>query len=141
MAVIKRTATGTWHGHLKHGKGLIETTSGALKQTPYTFRTRFEDEPGTNPEELIAAAHASCYSMAFAHHLSEQGHEPEVISTTATISMEGGKIHTMHLETRGKVAGMDNETFKRHAEEAEKKCPVSNLLRSGLEIKLNASLM
>jgi osmotically inducible protein OsmC len=141
MAAILRTATGTWHGDLKAGKGSIDATSGVLSQTPYSFATRFENAKGTNPEELIAAAHAACYSMAFSHHLSTQGHVPDTITTKATISLEDGKITTMHLETRGKVAGLDNDAFKRLADEAEKKCPVSNLLRPGLTITLDASLM
>jgi osmotically inducible protein OsmC len=141
MAAILRTATGTWHGDLKGGKGSIDATSGVLSQTPYTFATRFENAKGTNPEELIAAAHAACYSMAFSHHLSTEGHVPDTITTKATISLEDGKITTMHLETRGKVAGLDNDAFKRLADEAEKKCPVSNLLRPGLTITLDASLM
>jgi osmotically inducible protein OsmC len=141
MAAIQRTATGTWSGDLKSGKGSIDATSGVLKSTPFSFATRFENAPGTNPEELIAAAHAACYSMAFSNYLSQQGHVPETIVTKATISLEEGKINKMHLETRGKVVGVDNETFKRLADEAEKKCPVSNLLRPGLTITLDASLM
>ncbi|MDH4036908.1 MAG: OsmC family protein [Candidatus Krumholzibacteria bacterium] len=141
MPAILRTATGTWHGDLKSGKGSIGATSGVLKDTPFTFATRFENARGTNPEELIAAAHAACFSMAFSNYLSQQGHVPDTISTKATITLEDGRIHTMHLETRGKVAGLDNETFKRLAEDAEKKCPVSNLLRPGLTIELDAALM
>ena len=142
MAAILRSASGTWHGNLRHGKGTIDApASGVLKDTPFSFATRFENAKGTNPEELIAAAHAACYSMAFSHYLSEQGHVPDTIVTKATISLEDGKIHAMHLETRGKVAGVDNENFKRLADEAEKKCPVSNLLRPGLTITLDASLM
>ena len=140
MAPIQRTATGTWRGDLRSGTGQIDSTSGVLEQTPFTYATRFEDAEGTNPEELIAAAHAACFSMAFANYLSQQGHEPEVIFTRATISLEGGKINKMHLESRGKVEGLDAENFARLAEEAEKKCPVSNLLRSGLEITLDAAL-
>jgi osmotically inducible protein OsmC len=141
MPAILRTATGTWHGDLRSGKGTIGATSGVLKDTPFTFATRFENARGTNPEELIAAAHAACFSMAFSNYLSQQGHVPDTISTKATITLEDGRIHTMHLETRGKVAGLDNETFKRLAEDAEKKCPVSNLLRPGLTIELDAALM
>ena len=141
MPAILRTATGTWHGDLKSGKGSIDSTSGVLKGTPFTFATRFENAPGTNPEELIAAAHAACFSMAFSNYLSTQGHVPDTIVTKATITLEDGRIHTMHLETRGKVAGVDNAAFKRLAEEAEKKCPVSNLLRPGLTITLDATLM
>ena len=142
MAEIKRTASGTWHGDLRHGNGTIHASdSGVLKQVPFSFATRFENAKGTNPEELIAAAQAACYSMAFSNYLSTNGHVPETITTRATISLEEGKITKVHLETRGKVAGLDNDTFKRLADEAEKKCPVANLLRSGLAITLDASLM
>lgn len=141
MSAILRTASGTWYGDLKHGKGSIDATSGVLHDTPFSFATRFENARGTNPEELIAAAHAACYSMAFSHYLSEQGHRPDMITTKATIALEGLKISRIHLETRGKVAGLDNATFKRLAEEAGKNCPVSNLLRPGLTITLDASLM
>ncbi|HXS10615.1 MAG TPA: OsmC family peroxiredoxin [Candidatus Krumholzibacteria bacterium] len=142
MAAIQRSASGTWHGNLKQGNGTIDApASGVLTNTPFTFATRFENAKGTNPEELIAAAHAACFSMAFSNYLSEQGHVPDTIATKATISLTDGKIHAMHLETRGKVAGLDNDAFKRLADEAEKKCPVSNLLRPGLAITLDASLM
>ena len=141
MPAILRTATGTWHGDLKGGKGSIDSTSGVLKATPFSFATRFENAKGTNPEELIAAAHAACFSMAFSNYLSTQGHVPDTIATKATITLEDGRIHKMHLETRGKVSGLDNAAFKRLADEAEKKCPVSNLLRPGLTITLDAALM
>lgn len=140
MAAIQRTATGTWKGDLRSGSGEIATISGVLHGAPFTFATRFENAKGTNPEELIAAAHAACFSMAFANYLSEQGHQPEEISTQATISLEAGLINKMHLSTTGRVPGVDAESFKRLAEKAEKKCPVSNLLRPGLEITLNAVL-
>ena len=137
---IERTATGTWRGNLKEGSGSIHATSGVLSKTPFSFATRFENAAGTNPEELLAAAHAACYSMAFSHYLANNGHEPEEIVTRATITLDNGSISKMHLKTTGKVAGMDQETFKRMAVEAEQKCPVSNLLRSGLAITLDASL-
>jgi len=141
MAAILRTASGTWHGDLKSGKGSIDATSGVLREVPFSFATRFENAKGTNPEELIAAAHAACFSMAFSNYLSQQGHVPDTITTKATISLEEGKINKMHLETRGRVAGLDNAAFKRLADEAEKKCPVSNLLRPGLAITLDAALL
>jgi len=141
MPAIQRTATGTWSGDLKSGTGSIDATSGVLSATPFTFATRFESAKGTNPEELIAAAHAACYSMAFSNHLSQNGHVPESIQTKATISLEDGKINKMHLEARGRVDGLDNAAFKRLAEEAEKNCPVSNLLRNGLTITLDAALL
>lgn len=140
MTAIERTATGVWRGDLRGGNGLIDATSGVLQQTPFSFATRFENARGTNPEELIAAAHAACFSMAFANYLSEKGHVPEEITTRATISLENGSINKMHLAAQGRVAGLDEAAFKQLAEEAEKKCPVSNLLRPGLSITLDASL-
>jgi osmotically inducible protein OsmC len=141
MAAIERTAAGVWNGDLKSGNGKIDTpSSGVLQQAPFTFATRFENAKGTNPEELIASAHAACFSMAFANYLGEQGHQPEEISTQATISLDGGVINKMHLVATGRVPGLSADDFKRLAEEAEKKCPVSNLLRPGLEITLDASL-
>jgi len=140
MAVIQRTASATWRGDLKGGAGQIDSTSGVLEGTPYTFMTRFENAKGTNPEELIAAANAACYSMAFAHYLSQQGHVPESIVTNATISLDNGVIARMHLQTRGRVPGLAEADFKRLAEEAEKQCKVSNVLRNGLTITLDAAL-
>lgn len=141
MTPIQRTASGTWHGDLKSGKGSIDATSGVLSGTPFSFATRFENAKGTNPEELIAAAHAACFSMAFSNFLSGKGHVPDTITTKATISLEDGKINKMHLETRGRVAALDNAAFKQLAVEAEKGCPVSNLLRNGLTITLDAALL
>ncbi len=140
MAGIDRTASSTWKGDLKGGSGVIDATSNVLNQTPFGFATRFGNAPGTNPEELIAAAHAACFSMAFANYLSEQGHVPDSITTRATITLEGTEINKMHLETSGQVPGIDGEQFKKFAEEAEKKCPVSNLLRGGLTITLDANM-
>jgi osmotically inducible protein OsmC len=140
MAAIERTASGVWRGDLKTGSGAINATSGVLRDTPFSYATRFENARGTNPEELIAAAHAACFSMAFANYLSTQGHRPLEIATRATISLENGVIGKMHLRTQGKVPGMNDAAFKRYAAEAEKKCPVSNLLRSGLKITLDAEL-
>ena len=141
MAGIERNASSTWKGNLKEGSGLISAPSGVLNQTPFGFATRFENAKGTNPEELIAAAHAACFSMAFANYLSEKGHQPEEITTRATITLEGTSITKMHLETQGRVPGVDEAQFKTLADEAEKACPVSNLLRNGLQISLDASLM
>jgi osmotically inducible protein OsmC len=141
MAAIERTATGVWHGNLRSGSGTISGTSGVLSDAPFSFATRFENAKGTNPEELIAAAHAACFSMAFANYLSEQGHTPSEIATTATISLENFVITKMHLSTRGKVEGLDAESFARLADEAEQRCPVSNLLRNGLSISLDAALI
>lgn len=146
MADIKRTGEATWNGKLRDGTGEISSTSGVLDETPYSFHTRFEQEPGTNPEELIAAAHAACFSMAFAATLENKGYDPQQIQTRAVCSLtpqEGGgfKITKMRLESRGKVEGIDEATFKQIAAEADKEgCPVSILLRDGLEIELDAAL-
>lgn len=140
MAGIERTATSVWKGDLKSGSGTIDSTSGVLQATPFTFATRFENAQGTNPEELIAAAHAACFSMAFANYLSEKGFQPTQIQTRATITLDGTSISKMHLEARGQVPELDAAQFKTLADEAEKACPVSNLLRSGLQITLDANL-
>lgn len=146
MADIERTARVVWNGDLRAGKGRIDTESGVLADVGYSFDTRFEDEPGTNPEELIAAAHAACYSMAFANVLAERGYDPEAIETHATCSLtpleKGGfEITAMRLVVAGEVADINEETFRRIAHEADGECPVSNLLREGLEITLEPTLV
>jgi osmotically inducible protein OsmC len=146
MADIERTANAVWNGDLRSGNGQISSTSGVLDNTPYSFATRFENKPGTNPEELIAAAHSACFSMAFAGTLSRKGHQPQQIETTATCVLSpqqpsGFKITKMRLESQVKVDGLDDETFQQIAREAEAGCPVSNALRGSLEIELHASLM
>jgi osmotically inducible protein OsmC len=145
MADIKRTAEAVWKGELRGGSGEISSASGVLKETPYSFGTRFEQRLGTNPEELIAAAQAACFSMAFAATLGDKGYKPDSIETQATCTVSsqpagGWKITKMRLVTRGRVPGMDGQTFERIAQEAEGNCPVANLLRGGLEIELEASL-
>ena len=146
MAQLKRRAEAVWEGDLRGGKGRISSESGVLEDASYSFSTRFENEPGTNPEELIAAAHAACYSMAFANTLAEKGYEPQSIETQATCTLasrEGGgfAITKMLLEVRGRVPDIDQELFQQVAEEADGGCPVSNLLREGLEIEREATLI
>ena len=144
MADIQRSADAVWSGEIRGGKGSIDTESGVITGTPYSFETRFESAKGTNPEELIAAAHAACYSMALSATLGRKGHQPQQIRTHATATLakqeSGFKITKMRLETTGTVPGIDDATFKQIAEEAEKTCPVSNALRGGLEIELDAKL-
>ena len=145
MAKIKRHGQATWRGTLREGKGEVSTESGALEKLSYSFHTRFENEPGTNPEELIAGAHAACYSMAFSATLEAKGYVPKRVETHATCVMsplEGGgfAITGMQLKVRGAVPGLDNATFVEIAHEADKGCPVSNLLRSGLTIELDVAL-
>jgi osmotically inducible protein OsmC len=146
MAQLKRTAEAVWRGELRGGDGRITSESGVLEDVGYSFSTRFENEPGTNPEELIAAAHAGCFSMAFANTLAEKGYKPERIETRATCvltSRKGGgfAITKMLLRVRGRVPEIDQGLFEQVAEEADGGCPVSNLLREGLEIELEATLV
>jgi osmotically inducible protein OsmC len=144
MADIQRSGTAVWSGDLRGGEGTVGTESAVLRDEEYTFATRFRNAPGTNPEELIAAAHAGCYSMAIANVLSKKGYEVDGIETTATVHLspqDGGfAITKSALEVRGRVPDIDEETFKRLTEEADGACPVSNLLRPGLEIELRAIL-
>jgi len=146
MAELLREGGAVWKGKLRDGTGIISTESGALAEESYSFGTRFEDKPGTNPEELIAAAHAGCYSMALANTLAQKGYEPESIETLAVCTLEsakggGFKISRMRLHVRGQVPGIDEKTFEQIAHEADKGCPVSNLLRCGLEIEHSVSLL
>jgi lipoyl-dependent peroxiredoxin len=143
MAQIKRHASAQWHGSGKEGTGSLTTQSGTLKDTPYSFRMRFGDEKGTNPEELIAAAHAGCFSMATAFQLSGAGHPPESLDCNATLTMEqvsgGFRIAAIHLVLKAKVPGIDAGKFQDLAREAKENCPVSKVLNA--EITLDASLV
>ncbi len=146
MAQLERRAEAVWEGNLRGGKGHITSESGVLADVGYSFSTRFENEPGTNPEELIAAAHAGCFSMAFANTLAKKGYEPQSIETQATCTLAsqaggGFAITKMLLKVRGRVLDIDQELFEQIAEEADGGCPVSNLLREGLEIELEATLV
>lgn len=145
MPDIERRASATWIGDLQKGQATASVPSGALKDTPISVSSRFGDAPGTNPEELIAAAHASCFSMQLAALLSADGHPPKQIQTNATLSMRkvesGFKIFKMHLDTTGTIEGIDQATFQAAAEKAKTICPVSGLLTPGLEeLTLNARL-
>jgi osmotically inducible protein OsmC len=139
---MKRNASAVWNGDLKGGKGTISTESGALSDTQYSFKKRFEDEKGTNPEELIAAAHAGCFSMAFSSELGKLGLTPDTIRTTATVTFEktdaGFTITAVHLDTKAKVPGAEKGTFETAANNAKKGCPISRVLNA--EITLDAAL-
>lgn len=146
MAEIRRTAEAHWQGESRSGKGQISTQSGALSQVAYTWGGRFESLPGTNPEELIAAAHASCFTMAFASALGKKNLPPESLHTVATLIMEmvdqKWTVTKMRLEVEGKVPNMDQAAFQQAAEEAEPGCPISRLLRPGLkEVQVMARLL
>jgi len=138
-----RNAEAVWEGTLREGKGRVKLGSGAF-EGPYSFRSRFEDGPGTNPEELIGAAHAGCFSMALSAGLSRAKLTPQRIQTTAKVhleSVEGGfRITRIELDTQAEVPGLDPKSFAEHAETAKKNCPVSVAL-AGVQISLNARLV
>jgi osmotically inducible protein OsmC len=142
MASIKRSATAHWTGTGKEGKGSLTTQSGVLKDSQYGFNTRFENGPGTNPEELIAAAHAGCFTMALAFQLSGAGHEPQALDTSAKVSLEqegsGWKIAAVALTLKAKVPGLSQDEFQKLADAAKAGCPVSKVLNAS--ITLDATL-
>ena len=139
---MQRKASAVWKGGLKDGKGTVSSTSGVLSNTPYSFTTRFENTPGTNPEELIAAAHAACFSMALSAQLGGAKLTPESIGTTATLTMEniegGWAITAVHLDVVAKVPGASAEAFNTAAQDAKAGCPVSKVLNA--KITMDAKL-
>lgn len=145
MAEFDRKAGVLWTGDLKTGNGLISTESKALFELPYNYQTRFEDKVGLNPEELIAAAHAACFSMSVASTLKKNGFSPVQTDTTATCHFAVGegvpRITKMVLHVRCEVPGIDQAKFEQLIMEADKGCPVSNLLRNGLEIEITHALI
>jgi len=139
---MNKFASAHWQGDIKQGKGTISTQSGALKDQPYGFNTRFEDEPGTNPEELIGGAHAGCFSMAFSLQLGNAGYTPDSIDTEAKVTLEkdgdGFSITKVHLDMTAKIPGIDDDEFQKIAKAAKEGCPVSKLLNA--DISLDAKL-
>ena len=144
---MKRTGTAKWSGSLKDGSGTVSTQSGVLTNSPYSFKGRFEDEDGktgTNPEELIGAAHAGCFTMQLSHMLAEAGHPADMLETTANVSVEpadggGFEINKSHLQLSARVPGIDNDEFMKLANTAKTGCPVSKAL-AGTEISMEAKL-
>lgn len=140
---MKRTATAQWRGDLKAGNGTVSTASGVLSNSPYSFRTRFEDGKGTNPEELLAAAHAGCFSMALSAQLAQAGLTAESIDTECTIALEkqpdGFAITESHLDLTAKVPGATQEAFDTAVQAAKTGCPVSKLYKTN--ITLSAKLV
>jgi osmotically inducible protein OsmC len=139
---MQRKASAVWKGGLKDGKGTVSSTSGVLSNTPYSFTTRFENTPGTNPEELIAAAHAACFSMALSAQLGGANLTPESINTSATLTMEkleaGWTITAVHLDVVAKVPGASADAFNTAAQNAKAGCPVSKVLNA--KITMDAKL-
>ena len=141
---MKRQGSAEWKGNLRDGNGTVSSASGVLKSTPYSFRSRFEDGRETNPEELIAAAHAACFSMAFSVQLGNAGLTPEWIRTQATADFDktdaGFRLTKIGLRVAGDVPGIDADAFREAAEGAKVNCPVSKALEGNLEITLDAAL-
>ncbi|MEJ7674759.1 MAG: OsmC family protein [Chitinophagaceae bacterium] len=135
---MSRHATAKWHGTGKEGHGHLKTQSEVLSDTKYTYKDRFEEGPGTNPEELIAAAHAGCFSMKLSFILGEAGFTPDEIETKCDITLAAGAITKSHLTVNAKVPGIDKEKFAECAENAKANCPVSKLLNT--EISMEATL-
>ena len=139
---MKRKASAVWRGDLKSGKGSISTDSGALKDTQYSFGTRFENGVGTNPEELIASAHAGCFAMAFSAELGKAGFTPTSIHATATVALDktdaGWTVTESHLDMTAKIPGIDSAKFNAIANGAKAGCPISRLLNA--KITLDAKL-
>lgn len=139
---IKKTASAHWQGGIKDGKGTISTQSGALSDNPYGFNTRFEGQPGTNPEELIGAAHAGCFSMALSKELGEAGMTAESIDTQAEVTLDqadgGFVISAVHLTLKARIPGAQREAFEQAVQTAKNGCPVSKVLNA--EITLQATL-
>ena len=140
---MDRSASAVWHGSLKEGNGTISTQSGTLKDTQYSFKARFADGVGTNPEELIAAAHAGCFTMALSGQITTAGFTADSIETTASLTLDvhdKPTITKIHLTTKAKVPGLDKAKFDELAHNAEIGCPVSRVLKAA-EITLDATLL
>lgn len=137
---MKRSANATWKGTGKEGKGTMTTKSGILDTDQYSHHTRFGDGIGTNPEELVAAAHAGCYSMKLSFVLNAAGFVPDSIGTECTITLENGAITESHLEVKASVPGIDKTKFEECAAEAKVTCPISKSLNPNINITLEASL-
>ena len=139
---MKRTASARWQGGLKDGRGDLSTQSGVLSSTPYSFSARFEQAQGTNPEELIAAAHAGCFTMALSAQLEKAGMKAESLETTATVTMEkketGFEVTESHLDLTARILDADQQKFEAAANEAKANCPISRLLNT--KITMNARL-
>ena len=135
---MKRTATAVWNGSGKEGSGKLTTQSTVLQQTQYSYKSRFEEGTGTNPEELVAAAHSGCYSMKLSFILGAAGFVPESIETTAAIDFENGVVAGSHLTVKAKVPGISAEKFKECADDAKANCPISKAL--SIPISMDASL-
>jgi osmotically inducible protein OsmC len=136
---MKRTANAVWNGSGKEGTGHLSTQSGVLKDAQYSYKSRFEQGVGTNPEELVAAAHSGCFAMALSFELQKSGFTPDSLDVTAEVTLENGTVTTSHLILKAKIPGISEEKFKESADTAKANCPISKLLKA--EISLDASLV
>ena len=134
---MKRHATAVWNGSGKEGKGTLSSQSGVLNETQYSFNSRFADGIGTNPEELVAAAHAGCFSMKLSFVLGEAGFTPERLETTSNINFENGVLTESHLTVKAKVPGISKEKFDACVKEAEENCPISKALNMKISSEAN----
>ncbi|SFI12808.1 OsmC family protein [Halpernia frigidisoli] len=135
---MKRTATAIWNGTIKEGKGNITTSSKVLDEVPYSYTSRFKDGPGTNPEELIASAHAGCFTMKVSGDLAEAGFTPTKLETTSEVTLEDGKISKSELTLTATIEGISEEKFQELVENSKETCPVSQALN--MDITLKATL-
>lgn len=136
---MKRKATAIWKGSGKDGNGVLTTQSSVLNSVKYTYRTRFESDPGTNPEELIAAAHAGCFAMKLSFVLGEAGFTPDELSVDCTVDLVDGSIKTSHLELKAKIPGISQDKFDAAAKDAKENCPISKSLTA--KVSLDAKLV
>lgn len=132
---MKRKGSAIWNGSLKEGNGTVSLESGVLKDAQYSFKSRFESGKGTNPEELVGAAHAGCFSMQLSAFLSEEGFEPDKIETTSEITFEDGEIKKSHLILSASVPGIDKDKFEKIANKAKENCPMSKLLKAEITLE------
>ena len=135
MLTMKRKATAVWNGSGKEGGGHVSVPSGAFTNMQYSYKSRFEEGVGTNPEELIAAAHAGCFSMKMSFVLGAAGFTPDEIHTDCTITLENGTITESHLTLKAKVPGISKEKFEECANDAKENCPVSKLLKANITLE------
>lgn len=130
-----RHATAVWKGNVKDGEGSISSQSGILNQTPYSFKSRFEEGKGTNPEELIAAAHAGCFSMQLSAFLTEEGFQPESLETRGEVTLKNGNVTKSHLILKAKIDKIDQSKFDELVDKAKKNCPISKLLDTEISVE------
>lgn len=132
---MKRKATAVWNGSIKDGKGTLTTQSGVLKESQYSFKSRFESGTGTNPEELIAAAHSGCFTMQLSAFLTDENFDPEHLETRCEVTLENGTVTKSHLNLKARISNIDEGKFNDLVEKAKEKCPISKLLKTDISVE------